>query len=72
MGYGCNYQAYLSKSVKKDNVATVTVHKWKAVFYKSYMEKMAFQVVMIQTSISYVLSLLIPNGWQKNSAPMEF
>lgn len=33
---------------------------------------MSFQVVMTQNKINYVLSLLIPNGWQTNSAPMEF
>lgn len=33
---------------------------------------MALQVAMIQNEINYALSLLIPNGWQKNSAPMEF
>ena len=31
---------------------------------------MAFQVVMIQNGTIYVLSLLIPNDWQKNSTPM--
>lgn len=32
---------------------------------------MAFQVVMTPNKINYVLSLLIPNDWQTNSAPME-
>jgi len=45
MGYGCNYQAYVSTSVKKDNVATVTVHEWEAVLYKSYMEKWLFKLL---------------------------
>lgn len=33
---------------------------------------MAFQVDMTQNKINCVLSLLIPNVWQTNSAPMEF
>lgn len=33
--------------------------------------KTGFQIVRIQNGINDVLSLLIPNCWQKNCAPME-
>lgn len=45
MVYGCNYQAYVTKSVKKGNVAAGMVHEWKTIFYKSYMEKWLFRLL---------------------------
>lgn len=39
MGYGCNYQAHITKSVTKGGVVADTVHERKVVFYKPYLEK---------------------------------
>lgn len=32
MGYGCNHQAHITESAKKDNVGATVVHEWKSVF----------------------------------------
>lgn len=61
----------ITKVVLKGRVAAGMVHEEKGIFYKSYTEKMAFQVAMTQNETKHVLCLLIPNGWQKNSAPRE-